>query len=218
MSTDYDVSVEIRSAAMNPAQTALILIGYQNDYFAPDGILQGVLESPQRTSEVLGRTIQLIEALQNQPITMIATPIIFSSDYSEVTQAGGILAAIKEAKAFQAGQPGAATVDALADFGDRIIEIPGKRGLNAFVQTALAGTLESKQIQSVVVAGAVTSICIDSTARAAYERGMNVSILSDCTAARTVAEQEFFCESIFPTYATVMTSEELLAQCTAPQV
>ena len=84
--------------------------------------------------------------------------------------------------------------------------------------TTLAGTLESKQIQSVVVAGAVTSICIDSTARAAYERGMNVSILSDCTAARTAAEQEFFCESIFPTYATVMTSEELLAQCTAPQV
>ena len=202
---------------MNPAQTALILIGYQNDYFASNGILQGVLESPQRTSEVLDRTIQLIEALENQPITMITTPIIFSSNYSEVTQAGGILAAIKEAKAFQAGHPGAGTVDALADFGERIIEIPGKRGLNAFAETTLADTLVSKQIQNVVVAGAVTSICIDSTARAAYERGMNVSILSDCTAARTVAEQEFFCESIFPTYATVMTSQELLAQCTAQQ-
>ncbi len=203
---------------MQPATTAIILIGYQNDYFATDGILQGVLESPDRTRDVLNRTIAMIDTLKDQPITMIATPIIFSSDYSEVTQAGGILAAIKDAKAFQEGHPGSATVDELAAFGDRILEIPGKRGLNAFAQTALAATLDSKQIEDVIVAGAVTSICIDSTARAAYERGMNVTVLSDCTAARTSAEQEFFCESIFPTYANVMTSEAVMDQCTASQV
>jgi nicotinamidase-related amidase len=202
---------------MHPAATAIILIGYQNDYFADDGILQGVLESPDRTRDVLDRTIAMIEALKDQPITMVATPIIFSPDYSEVTQAGGILAAIKEVKAFQEGQPGSAAVDELAVFGDRILEIPGKRGLNAFAQTSLAAALKSKQIEDVVVAGAVTSICIDSTARAAYERGMNVTVLSDCTAARTSAEQEFFCESIFPTYAKVMTSEAMIAQCTASQ-
>ena len=203
---------------MNPDTTAIILIGYQNDYFSTDGILQGVLESPARTEEVLTRTIRLIESLKDQAVTIIATPIIFSADYSEVTQAGGILAAIKEAKAFQAGQPGSETVDQIAAFGDRILEIPGKRGLNAFVQTSLLDTLQSRSITDVIVAGAVTSICIDSTARAAYEAGMQVTVVSDCTAARTEAEQSFFCETIFPTYGTVMTSDEVIASCSSVEV
>jgi len=29
---------------MNPNTTAIILVGYQNDYFAADGILRGVIE------------------------------------------------------------------------------------------------------------------------------------------------------------------------------
>ena len=61
-----------------------------------------------------------------------------------------------------------------------------------------------------VVCGAVTSICIDSTGRAAHERGYRVTILSDCTASRTPYEQEFYCENIFPLYANVLTAAEFL--------
>jgi nicotinamidase-related amidase len=33
---------------MTSEKTALILIGYQNDYFAPDGILHAVIEESSR--------------------------------------------------------------------------------------------------------------------------------------------------------------------------
>jgi nicotinamidase-related amidase len=82
--------------------------------------------------------------------------------------------------------------------------------LNAFVQTELEGTLAKNEIENVVFAGAVTSICIDSTARAAYEYGYRVFILEDCTAARTDAEQDFFCGVVFPTYATISDSNTTL--------
>ena len=195
---------------MNPQNTALILIGYQNDYFSKDGILRGVLENQDRTEEVLKRTINLIDGIQDTPTTIISTPIIFSSDYSEILQADGILSAIKDAGAFKADTHGAEAVDELKAFGDRIIEVPGKRGLNAFVQTELEGTLAKNEIENVVFAGAVTSICIDSTARAAYEYGYRVFILEDCTAARTDAEQDFFCGVVFPTYATISDSTTTL--------
>ena len=65
-------------------------------------------------------------------------------------------------------------------------------------------------IDHVVIAGAVTSVCIDSTGRYAQELGYKVSILSDCTAAKSVFEQSFYCDSIFPVYANVITSQELL--------
>ena len=195
---------------MNASTTALLLIGYQNDYFGEDGILRGVLESPERTDEVLASTVSLIRAVQETEISIIATPIIFSEDYSEIRQANGILAAIKDAGAFRAGSTGADTVPEILAFGDRIVEVPGKRGLNAFPGTSLGKTLHEGGIADVIVAGAVTSICIDSTSRAAYELGMNVIVLEDCTAARTAAEQDFFCETIFPTYASVQNSADVV--------
>ena len=63
-----------------------------------------------------------------------------------------------------------------------------------------------------VLAGVVTAICIDSTARSAFELGYQVSVLSDCTAGRSNYEQEFYCDEVFPLYAQVMTHSDLLEQ------
>jgi len=194
---------------MNTHETALILIGYQNDYFSKDGVLRPVIENGERSDTVLRNTVHLIDSIKGSDVSMISTPINFSSDYSEMLQADGILAAIKDAKAFREGTPGAEIVNELKAFGDRLIEIPGKRGFNAFVQTGLDAVLSEKGIKNVVFAGAITSICVDSTARAAYEYGYRVFVLEDCTAARTDAEQDLFCGLIFPTYATLTNSKTL---------
>ena len=194
---------------MNTHETALILIGYQNDYFSKDGVLRPVIENGERSDTVLRNTVELIDSIKGSDVSMISTPINFSSDYSEMLQADGILAAIKDAKAFREGTPGAEIVNELKAFGDRLIEIPGKRGFNAFVQTGLDAVLSEKGIKNVVFAGAITSICVDSTARAAYEYGYRVFVLEDCTAARTDAEQDLFCGLIFPTYATLTNSKTL---------
>lgn len=86
----------------------------------------------------------------------------------------------------------------------------GKRGLNAFHSTALQAELEKRGITQVVLAGVVTSLCIDSTARSAFELGYDVTILSDCTAGRTQYEQDFYCTEILPLYSQVMTTKEFL--------
>jgi nicotinamidase-related amidase len=56
----------------------------------------------------------------------------------------------------------------------------------------------------------VTSICVDSTGRAAYDRGYKVSVLSDCTSGRTTFEQDFYCENVFPLYAEVIDHVQFL--------
>jgi nicotinamidase-related amidase len=124
----------------------------------------------------------------------------------------GILKAIKEVEAFKKGTKGAETVPELLEFGDQILEVPGKRGLNAFSNTQLNDILLEKGVTDVVLAGAVTLICIDSTGRAAFENGYAVHVLSDCTAGRTSVEQSFYCETIFPLYAEVIDSTILLAR------
>ena len=190
--------------------TALILIGYQNDYFSPDGILHGVIEEVERVNHVLENTLQLVRRLSDTEALIVTTPIIFTEDYSELKDPAGILKVIKEMKAFCSNSKGAETIPEFGEFGDRIKEIPGKRGLNAFSNTQLDELLLASNIKDIVFAGAVTSVCIDSSARAAFERDFRVSILSDCTTGRTIFEQDFYCKEIFPIYADVLDHKELI--------
>ncbi|MBT3011764.1 MAG: cysteine hydrolase [Candidatus Thiodiazotropha sp. (ex Lucina aurantia)] len=193
-------------------QTAIILIGFQNDYFLKDGALHGALESSEAAGLALKNTVNLIKRLKDTPTLLINTPIIFTSDYSEITQPVGILKTIKEIGAFKHGTTGCETVAEIKAFSDRIITVPGKRGLNAFSNTSLEQLLQSHDITDVVFAGAVTSICIDTTARTALDKGYSVTILKDCTTGRSSFEQEFYCEEIFPLYAEAITSSQLTEQ------
>ncbi|MBH8554649.1 cysteine hydrolase family protein [Nostocaceae cyanobacterium CENA357] len=195
---------------MESQTTALILIGYQNDYFSPNGILYGVVEESSKVTNVISNTVHLLQHLASTPALIVTTPIFFTPNYEELIEPIGILKTIKEVNAFQMGTPGSETIEELYSFQDRIQEIPGKRGFNAFINTNLGEVLKQRKITDVVLAGAVTSICIDSTGRSAHEKGYHVTILSDCTSARTVFEQEFYCGNIFPLYAEVMTHIELL--------
>lgn len=197
---------------MDPRTTALLLIGYQNDYFSPQGVLRQAIEDPSLVTGTLQNTVELIERLRATPVLMITTPIVFTPDYSELQDAVGILKVIREQGAFRAGSPGAATIPELAQFGDRLIEVPGKRGLNAFSNTRLEELLQAHAVRQVAVCGVVASLCIDSTARAAQERGYDVTIVANCVSGRTLVEQRFYVSEIYPLYAKVLTSQQLLAE------
>jgi len=200
---------------MKPETTALILVGYQNDYFAANGILRSVVEEPNRVDNVLANTLAFIRAMVPTRLSLIATPIVLEPNYRALANSVGILDTIKSSGAFKAGTAGADNIPELAAFGDRITYVKGKVGFNAFSNTELDRVLVDRGIKDVLVAGMVTSLCIDSTGRAAYERGYSVKILSDCTSARTPAEQDFFCKNIFPLYGGVLDSRQAIEQLSA---
>lgn len=193
------------------AKKALVLIGFQNDYFAEDGILHGVIEESSRVTGVLGNTLKLLREYGEQFNVVVHTPIHFTPDYGELVEPVGILKTIAEVGAFKAGTPGAKVIPQLAEFDYFVQTVPGKRGLNAFSHTNLDGLLRAAGVDEVVLAGTVTSICIDSSARAAVDSGFKVTVLSDCTSSRTPFEQEFYCNEVFPLYAKVCTAAELTA-------
>ncbi|WP_375514345.1 hypothetical protein [uncultured Nostoc sp.] len=80
---------------MQPQSTAVILIGYQNDYFAADGILHNVIEESSRATKVLENTVDLVRCLLQTPVLIIATPIFFTPNYQELVEPVGILKTIK---------------------------------------------------------------------------------------------------------------------------
>lgn len=209
-------SDSITDTIMSP-KIALILVGFQNDYFAVDGILRSVIDEAVAVDHILINTVRVVKAAIAAGIPTIATPIFFTPTYEELVDPVGILKTIRDVGAFQVHQKGSEMVDALLPFRDHILEVPGKRGLNAFTGTNLQSVLQERSIQQVVLAGAVTSVCIDSTGRAAHEKGYRVSVLTDCTCARTLFEQEFYFENVFPLYANVMPADDFVQSLNSPE-
>lgn len=195
---------------LDPGRTAVLLVGFQNDYFSPTGILRGAVEDGKGVDRVLKSTMAFLDAIRTLPICIISTPILFTDNYQELQDPIGILKVVRDSGAFQQGKDGSKTISELASMGDRIITVPGKRGLNAFSNTQLEALLRTTGINTIILAGVITSVCIDSTARSAQERGFQVVVLADCTAGRTAFEQNFYCNDIFPIYANVKTSQEAL--------
>ena len=201
---------------MDTKGSAIILVGYQNDYFASNGILRGVIEEANRVDSTLENTLNLVWAALAAGVTVISTPIILTSDYRGLAESVGILGTIKESGAFKAGTVGADTIPEMLAFGDQIVYVNGKQGFNAFSNTELNDVLKARGIKHLLLAGMITSLCIDSTGRAAYERGYRVTIVSDCVSARTPSEQEFYCQNIFPLYADVADSNQIIQELQAP--
>lgn len=199
------------SSTTEPTKTAILLVGYQNDYFAEDGILHKVIEANAAENRVLDNTLELLDQYSDTDALFINLPILFSPDYHELQNPAGLLALIKEVGAFRRNTTGGAVSPEIMSLGDRVQHLEGKTGFNAFLGTKLETTLKENGVDHVILAGVVTSVCIDSTGRAAAELGFSVTVASDCSAGRSQTEHEFYCENIFPLYAEVSTLAELSA-------
>jgi nicotinamidase-related amidase len=196
----------------DPAKTALLLIGFQKDYFDPTGVLYSVVEESSRVSGILSNTVDLIEAFKGTEMTMVNTPIVFSEAFSELENPIGILKTIRDVEAFKIGTPGAETIPQIARYGDRITTIMGKKSFDAFTNTNLANYLREQGVERILFAGCVTSICVNASSLHAFDAGFDVTILSDCTSSRTPVEQDFFCKNVFPLFAEVTTSAAMLGR------
>jgi nicotinamidase-related amidase len=78
-------------------------------------------------------------------------------------------------------------VETMPDVAPRHIEpVVIKHAPGAFTDTELSLVLNQLAVRSVVIAGFMTHMCCDTTARQAHERGLDVIFLTDGTATRAL--------------------------------
>lgn len=82
---------------------------------------------------------------------------------------------------------------------------------SAFVGTELAGLLRERGIDTVVLMGLTTDICVSSTARDAFHHEFHTVTLGDCTAEQTLARHEAGLASLAAGFGRVCTSEDVVA-------
>ena len=123
-----------------------------------------------------------------------------------------------DATYFISGERGTDIHDSVAHFeGEPIIF---KHEKNAFLKTELLELLKGWEIERVIITGMATHLCVDATARAAYDLGFQVVIAADACATRdltfgdTVIPAEHVQKAFlaaFKSYGKVMKSEGILA-------
>jgi len=197
---------------MDPKETAVVLIEFQNEFCSPDGALYGAVKEVLEKNKTIPNTVDLVAKARKKGVQIVYVPISFTEDYHEVMEEPyGILKNVVEGKAFRKGIK---AVEIIAELkpqpGDIVVE--GKRGLCGFASTNLDFILRQRGIRNVALAGFLTNVCVESTMRTAYEKGYNVITLTDCTAATSWEIQEFTVKTNYPIYSRPMTHDEFLAQ------
>jgi biuret amidohydrolase len=170
--------------------TALLIIDMQRDFLDPQGYIArsgvdvGVLRA------IIPNVRRLLEAGRSAGIPIIHTREGHRPDLSD-------LPAVKARRAARAGaaigspgplgrllvrgEPGHAIIQELAPLpGEPVIDKPG---FGAFHATGLEHILRTRHIQSLIIAGVTTDVCVHSTLREAVDRGFDCTTVGDACAA-----------------------------------
>lgn len=90
-----------------------------------------------------------------------------------------------------------------------------KLQLGAFPGTSLDQYLRRNGVTQIVLVGISTSIGVESTARAAYDHGYNVTFVTDAMADRDPAMHQHSIEKVFPRLGESTTMQDLLQKLEA---
>jgi nicotinamidase-related amidase len=104
----------------------------------------------------------------------------------------------------------AAVIDELAPWaGDHQVD---KYGYSAFHHTRLTDLLRAEAVETVVITGTVTQICVDDTARGAFHEGFQTVVVSDAVSSYAPDLHQASLRTLAMKYGRVVTAQDALAE------
>ena len=186
--------------------TALVLIDLQK------GITRFKAAHP--LDGVIGRSVQLANAFRSAglPVVVVRVDINPNSpwlgarrDESRIPKNKLVLHFMK----FLMGLTGFSKIVKELDVQPSDLLVT-KHTPNAFFNTGLHETLQKHRVTGIVLAGVATSNGVEATARAASERGYNISFASDAMTDTNAEAHENSLQLIFPRMGEVGTAADIL--------
>jgi nicotinamidase-related amidase len=185
------------AVALDPAGTALVLIDMQRDFLEPGGFGETLGNDVSRLAPALAGCGRALELARAAGLLVVHTREGHRPDLADAPAAkvdrGAPSLRIGDAgpmgRILVRGEAGHDIVPALAPVaGEPVIDKPGK---GAFYQTDLDLVLRNRGIDTLLVGGVTTEVCVHTTIREANDRGFRCIALEDA------------CGSYFPEFHRV---------------
>jgi nicotinamidase-related amidase len=183
--------------AVDFSRSALVIIDMQRDFLEPGGFGAALGNDVSRLRTAVGPCRALLEGARASGLFVIHTREGHRADLSDAPPAKvlrgpperRIGACGPMGRILVRGEPGHEIIAELSPLaGEPVIDKPGK---GAFYQTDLDLMLRNRGIETLLVAGVTTEVCVHTTVREANDRGYRCLVLGDA------------CASYFPEFHTV---------------
>ena len=177
------ITLDTRNPTM-PAMPAMIVVDMQNAFLDDQGSVATMGLDITYLKQTVGPVIRLVEACHDAGVPIIFTRYVLRADYTD--------AGLREER-----RPGACACASLvagtwdADLDPRMDAratdyILDKTRYSSFYNTNLEVILRGLQVDTLIVCGVTTEICVESTIRDAYFRDFRILVPEDGVAATDV--------------------------------
>ncbi len=193
--------IELKAApaniAFDPARTALVIIDMQRDFLEPGGFGETLGNDVSQVRVAIAPCQRVLARAREIGLLVIHTREGHRPDLTDAPPAkinrGNPSARIGApgpmGRILVRGEPGHDIIPELAPrAGEPVLDKPGK---GAFYQTDLEIVLRNGHIDTLLVCGVTTEVCVHTSVREANDRGYRAIVLGDC------------CASYFPEFHAV---------------
>lgn len=185
-------SVEVNAApgplAIVPERTAAIIIDMQRDFLEPGGFGEALGNNVSLLRSAIDPCRALLQTMRSRQMLVIHTREGHRADLSDAPRAklnrGEPSKRIGDegpmGRILIRGERGHDIIDELAPLpGEPTIDKPGK---GAFYATELLPILLNRRVDTLLIGGVTTEVCVHTTVREANDRGFRCLVVGDCCA------------------------------------
>jgi ureidoacrylate peracid hydrolase len=195
---------------VQPQHTALLVVDMQNDFCATGGYLQRTraasARNPIRVDENAGiaQRIGVLAAAARQA----GMPVVWlRSVYDFRYLAPAHIAKRTDEGCCIEGTWGVDFFHIRPEPADLVVD---KHTFSGFFETPLDGMLRARGIQTLVLTGVATNVCVDSTLRHGFFLGYNIVLVEDCVGSGNQAGHEGTLSTVRVNFGSVLGSSQLL--------
>ena len=189
---------------IDPRTSAFFVCDMQNDFVHEDGAFVKRFGKVQPDPDAIAPSIsKVLQVAREMGIRVIYTRVVNRPD-----GVGQSVRLSRKMGALMEGSWGAEVIKELAPRDDEFVV--AKWRFSPFFGTSLETVLRGFGVKTIVLSGVHTNGVIDSSARDAEYRDLDIVVLRDCCGAATVALHEAHLETIRASFGRVMTSQEFL--------
>ena len=196
---------------IDPARSALLVVDMQND-FVNEG---AVMEVPMARAAV-PNMVRLVARCRTAGIPVLFTTHVLYDRFDVSPLETAYQPRLKR-DGMRAGGDGVEVIDALKPQpGEIVIRKHRYDGFyNTQLETVLRNIRGPGTVDTLIIAGTVTSICCESTARSAFMRDFKVVMVSDANGGLDQASHDATLDIIGKVFGRVMSTDDVLARTPA---
>jgi ureidoacrylate peracid hydrolase len=163
-----------------PGKHAFVVVDMQNDYCNPTGVYPRHGLNCFDMASVVATTAAAVTSCKTREIPVIYLRMAWNTDSRGFPIDAGLI--IEQSRPFirtEGLRRGTWGSEVLAEMPppDYVIE---KTRYSGFHNTALEALLRGLQVDTIYLAGVITNMCVEATARDAFHRDFRFVVLSDC--------------------------------------